>query len=111
MKHTTVDAAEFKALAAKQSRKRGPSKANALNAACLLVCKLHGIKAWKNETQGQWDAAKQVYRKFHGLKGVSDILGITCGGRFVAIETKTAHDRLRTEQRDFLADVERRGGI
>lgn len=46
--------------------------------------------AWKNQSIGVFDPAKQIHRKsknrFH-LVGVSDILGL-CKGKFLAIEVK-----------------------
>lgn len=44
-------------------------------------------------------------------KGVSDIIGCTKYGRFFAIEVKRKGEFPTDEQRAFLADVERIGGI
>ena len=43
-------------------------------------------------------------------KGVSDILGISRAGVFVACEVKTVNDRLSSEQIDFLTTVKALGG-
>jgi hypothetical protein len=49
-------------------------------------------------------------RKFIGRKGVSDIIGITKDGRWVACEVKTLNDRLSEDQIDFLNDIKKTGG-
>lgn len=50
-------------------------------------------------------------RKFIGRLGVSDVIGITKDGRWVACEIKTLNDRLSNDQIDFLNDVKKAGGI
>lgn len=50
-------------------------------------------------------------RKFIGRLGVSDIIGITKDGRWVACEVKTAGDRLSDDQIKFLNDIKTSGGI
>lgn len=50
-------------------------------------------------------------RKFIGRLGVSDIIGITKDGRWVACEVKTAGDRLSDDQITFLNDIKTAGGI
>jgi hypothetical protein len=49
-------------------------------------------------------------RKFVGRKGVSDVLGITPAGLFLACEIKTVNDFLSDDQIDFLNDITRSGG-
>lgn len=49
-------------------------------------------------------------RKFIGRRGVSDVIGITKDGRWVACEIKTLNDRLSPDQIDFLNDVKKAGG-
>lgn len=49
-------------------------------------------------------------RRFIGRLGVSDVIGITKDGRWVACEVKTLNDRLSTDQIDFLNDVKKAGG-
>lgn len=49
-------------------------------------------------------------RKFIGRLGVSDVIGITKDGRWVACEIKTLNDRLSNDQIDFLNDVKKAGG-
>lgn len=50
-------------------------------------------------------------RKFIGRLGVSDVIGITKDGRWVACEIKTINDRLSNDQIDFLNDVKKAGGV
>jgi hypothetical protein len=50
-------------------------------------------------------------RKFIGRKGVSDILGITPAGLFLAVEVKTVNDFLSDDQINFLNDITRSGGL
>jgi len=50
-------------------------------------------------------------RKFIGRLGVSDIIGITKDGRWVACEVKTLHDRLSADQMKFLNEIKHSGGI
>lgn len=49
-------------------------------------------------------------RKFIGRLGVSDVIGITKDGRWVACEIKTLGDRLSPDQIIFLNDVKKAGG-
>lgn len=50
-------------------------------------------------------------RKFIGRLGVSDVIGITKDGRWVACEIKTLNDRLSHDQIKFLNDVKKAGGL
>ncbi len=50
-------------------------------------------------------------RKFIGRLGVSDLIGITKDGRWVACEVKTLNDRLSDDQIDFLNDIKKAGGV
>lgn len=49
-------------------------------------------------------------RTFIGRLGVSDVIGITKDGRWVACEIKTLNDRLSDDQILFLNDVKKAGG-
>jgi hypothetical protein len=51
------------------------------------------------------------HRRFVGLKGVSDILGILPGGRILCIEVKSAKGRLSAEQNCFASEVLDLGGV
>lgn len=50
-------------------------------------------------------------RKFIGRLGVSDVIGITKDGRWVACEVKTVNDKLSDDQIKFLNDIKTAGGI
>jgi hypothetical protein len=50
-------------------------------------------------------------RTFIGRLGVSDVIGITKDGRWVACEIKTLNDRLSPDQIEFLNDVKNAGGL
>ncbi len=48
----------------------------------------------------------------YGLSvGSADLIGITHGGQFLAVEVKTPDGRLSTEQKAWLKTVERFGGM
>jgi hypothetical protein len=90
--------------------------------ACLDWMALRKIKAWRMNNTGVFDPVKKVYRSFHGLRGVSDILGIVpqtvevdgermTFGNFLAVEVKKPGETLRTDQEEFLREIRARGGI
>lgn len=79
--------------------------------ACLQLLAVRKVFAWRCNNTGIWDAAKGIYRKFGGLPGVSDILGVLDDGRFLAVEVKTSTGKLRDDQRTFLDAVQKRGGL
>lgn len=99
------------------------SKETDLVHACLSWLTLHRIKAWRTNNTGIFDPVRKVHRTFHGLKGVSDILGIveqpvlladgrrgSCG-LFLAVEVKRPGEKPRAEQVEFLESIRARGGI
>jgi hypothetical protein len=69
--------------------------------------------AWRNNTgvaylPGKGGKPRPV---FFGRRGVSDILGFTAAGRFLAVECKMPKKQATPEQRTFLDDVHRAGGV
>jgi hypothetical protein len=80
--------------------------------ACLDFLRMKGIFCWRNN-QGVIPTGKGGYRRFQGLKGVSDILGILPDGtgRFLAIECKRPGAYLRPEQKIFLRRISDLCGI
>lgn len=80
--------------------------------ACLELLKLRGILAWRNHS-----GKVKVKRGFMCLapEGSPDIVGIAPGGRFLGIEVKkpghSKHAEHEERQRQFHADIERRGGV
>lgn len=94
-----------------------------LLSACLQWLHLKGIFCWR-QNQGAIPLKNGGYRKFVGLKGVSDILGIlpqtvrlggeerpVTFGNLLAVETKRPGEKLRPEQEEFLRRVNEQGGI
>lgn len=91
--------------------------------ACLQWLHLKGVWAWR-QNQSPIPLKDGGYRRFVGLKGVSDILGIlpqrvqlvgekepTMFGNLLAIETKRPGEKPRPEQQEFLEKVNQLGGI
>jgi predicted RecB family endonuclease len=50
------------------------------------------------------------FYRFGGRKGASDIF-ILKGGKLYAVELKVGKNKLSLEQMEFLADIERNGGV
>lgn len=78
--------------------------------ACLEYLKLRGIFCWR-QNQGAIPLKNGGYRRFVGLKGVSDILGILADGRFLAVEVKKPGGKVRAEQQAFLDVIRENGGV
>jgi len=61
------------------------------------------------------DSAGVIHLKIRGSmyqkRGVADIVGMLPGGRFVAIEVKTAKGKMSPEQQAFIDAIEAKGGI
>lgn len=79
----------------------------------LNFLKWCGFFVWKNDRQGTFDPSRGVFRSNknpHKIKGVADILGII-DGKMIAIEVKSPKGRLSDEQRVFLVNVNKNGGI
>ena len=60
--------------------------------------------------QGKFEGADGIPRFYGIVPGASDLLGIVQGGRWTALEVKTAQGRLSEDQALFLRLVNRRGG-
>lgn len=79
---------------------------------CLDFLALYGIFAWRVNNTGIYDPTRKVFRTFHGLKGVSDILGVLePGGRFLAVECKRPGEKLKPAQEAFQSTVTAAGGL
>jgi hypothetical protein len=73
-----------------------------------------GIFCWRNNTTGVYDPRAGAFRTLSGigaLTGVSDILGITHQGRFLAIEIKCRTGKVSKDQQDFMDQINARGGL
>ena len=91
-------------------------------AACLQYLAVKGIFAWR-QNQGAIPLKNGGYRRFVGLRGVSDILGIlpqrvdVVGegevrfGNLLAVEVKRPGEKPRPEQAAFLERVNELGGV
>ncbi len=78
--------------------------------ACLRLLAARKVFAWRSNAAAV-PLAGGGYRRFRGLRGVSDILGVLDDGRILAVEVKTATGRLSPHQRTFLDEVCWRGGL
>lgn len=86
--------------------------------ACLSYLNLRGVFCWRSNNTGIYDPASKRYRAFRGLKGVADILGVLprpAGGSrlgvFLAVEVKRPGGKASAEQKWFLGEVARLGGV
>lgn len=70
---------------------------------------LPDLRIWRNNT-GSIKTPDGRFVTF-GLKGSADILGIMRGGRFLAIEVKTATGRQSEHQKNFQNMIEAFGGV
>lgn len=76
---------------------------------CLDFLSLHNIFAWRQNVGGFKKGNSYIRFAF---KGCSDILGICPDGRFLAVECKKPDGGvLSKEQRDFLVNVKKNGGV
>lgn len=75
----------------------------------LILGREPGLVLWHNSAGvAKYGDSKVRY----GLcRGASDLIGIGPGGRFVALEIKSARGRVSVEQKLFLALVTRMGGF
>jgi hypothetical protein len=90
---------------------------------CLRWLTYKGVWCWR-QNQGAIPLPGGGFRKFVGMKGVSDILGILpqkvevvgepgpiTFGNLLAVETKRRGEKLRPDQAEFLATVNKLGGV
>jgi hypothetical protein len=71
------------------------------------------VLAWR-QNQGALTGTrggKRLFVRFAAMPGISDILGVLPGGRFLAVECKRPGNRPTPEQAAFLAAVEAAGGL
>lgn len=57
-----------------------------------------------------YDSRRGTFRRFTGVRGIPDVIGIMPGGRMVAVEVK-ATGTLSPEQRAVLSKIEALGGL
>lgn len=76
----------------------------------LAVGSRPDCRIWRNNTGvGRTLSGQRVIR--FGLVGSADLLGILRGGRFLAVEVKTAKGRQSEAQRNFQRMIESMGGV
>lgn len=79
-----------------------------------LKLKHRDIYFWVTDRIGIYDAKVGAFRRNvdpHRIKGISDILGIMPNGKLLAIEVKTKAGKLSVEQKIFLDEINKRGGL
>jgi Holliday junction resolvase len=89
------------------------NKTNSLTRSIIQYLDMQGFEVWRQNTTGVYDPQKKIFRKnFAQRKGIPDIIGYRrLDGKFIAIEVKTGKDTLSFEQKMFLEDLRRSGGI
>lgn len=77
----------------------------------LRYVRIHPRVAWiRRVNVGAVKMSGARYLRF-GFVGCSDLIGQMDDGRFLAIECKGSEGSLTDDQKDFLARVERHGGV
>lgn len=75
----------------------------------IYLLKLKGHFVWRQNTGSMYSKDNRFIR--FGFKGVSDILGISNDGKFIAIECKIKPNKPTQFQLDFLDEIRQRDGI
>jgi len=92
---------------------REPLEQDIKNAILAWLFMQKNCYVWPNDSTGIFDPVKKIYRKKHSKYhriGISDILGIW-NGRPLAIEVKRPKGVVSPEQRVFLNEFNKHGGI
>lgn len=78
----------------------------------LELLKLRGIKHWRLNIQGRiiHTGKHSAVQAPSGQKGMSDIIGLTANGKFIAIEVKRRGGYLTQSQLKFLTDIKNSNG-
>lgn len=78
----------------------------------LDYLRLRGCLVFKHRNVGIWKQKTNSYIPLsYGEKGISDIIGLTNKGRFLALEVKRKGNKPTQEQLDFIARVKQKKGI
>jgi hypothetical protein len=80
---------------------------------CLEWLRLRGVLAWRANSGAMTATYKGKTRflKFNGIDGLSDIVGVLPGGRFLACEVKRPGNTPTEDQEHFLGLVRDAGGL
>ena len=89
-------------------RRRAKPETALINAAVKWLA-YQGCLVWR-QNQGGVKIENRFVRFTHGIKGISDIVGITPSGRFLAAEAKIKPNKLTRDQAWFLDRVRALGG-
>ena len=81
-----------------------------IQAAILAYLRMKHILCWKNNTAGIYVRSRNTYIPSHA-PGVSDILGVLPGGRFLAVEVKAPKGKVSPHQQQFIDAVNLAGGL
>lgn len=99
------------------------TSANALTKAILVYFEHHGIKAWRQASEGRYLQGREFKDMFgrvrqekgmyiprsKAAKGIGDVSAII-KGLFISIEVKYGKDRMSDDQRKFQSELEASGG-
>jgi hypothetical protein len=78
---------------------------------CMDYLRANRVFCWR-ANQIPAPLAGGGFRRFSGMRGVSDIIGILPGGRFLAVEIKrSSGGKLSEDQEEFLDTVNEIGGV
>lgn len=84
---------------------------------CIHYLNFKGHFVWRNnsgvtkmESTDRFGRVKQRQWRA-GLKGSSDIIGITKDGKFLAVECKIGKNKITMAQSEFLDEITYRGGV
>jgi len=91
-----------------QRRRRNQTPENDLKKAILSYLQFHEIPAWRINS-----GAIKIQNRYirFSVPGIADIIGVLPDGRFLAVETKSAGNRLTPAQKDFLDTITRNNGV
>lgn len=78
--------------------------------ACLDYLHIQGIFCWRTNNIPA-PTSDGHFRRFVGLRGVSDLLGVCKDGRFLAVECKSSTGKLSSYQEEFQRRVAELGGV
>jgi Holliday junction resolvase len=86
-------------------------KESDIQRAILDYLKARGIMAWRQKSEGTYDAKRGIYRRGTGTPGLPDIGGILPGGRALQIEVKAGRNNVTPEQVNFLVHARIAGAV
>jgi hypothetical protein len=92
---------------------KAPREIDIVNA-CLTLLQLRKVFAWRvNSGAVTFEKGhKRYFVQFaRGAKGISDIIGLLPGGRFLAVEVKRPGNKPSADQECFLAQIQASGGL